>query len=681
MVKKLENTIKAIGNIVKKEKFIFLTIAIAFFSFFVAIFIVNKVADLITERGVNNKTEPIQQALTTELEYVLRQSKEMVESQIFDQYIERGDVLNILSIQNDEKEKRGLELIVAVNEEGIALSRIPTINNRGDYVAQTTPWGRSAAEGIPLATIGVGRDFPLIIVGAYPIKKNGDVVGAIYSGLWFNDEYSLKFKEKYLKNKNQIAFYSREEGITGSSFEDESVKNLLYVYFNQGTKWILGGYSNELVRINNDEYFVKNVVFPDGGVLIFVPYNSFQQNIIISLITVLIFLLPSLFLLRKPPTETQKEKRLALTVIAVIGLCIFISSFCFNQARFKKEIISIEKPPYTIYNSTLKFEPEQNVIDLHAEQRITIKIDTGGEAINAVQIIVNYDPSMGRIENVLTNSSFCSPEFFLEKEIDNNKGEARIVCGLPNPGFIGEKGVVAELLIQPLKAGELVLRFGEETQVLANDGLGTNVLRMVTNANYRVTSFESKVAASDKVSLPEVIIFSSTHPNSERWYNKKEITFSWPSQEGYSYIYLLDQTPDTTLTQENGKITNDKSVVLRVETDGAYYFHIAAKKEDKIGPISHFKIKIDKTPPLQLTIKSSATKIKVGEVVRFEFSSKDEVSGLQSGYYVKVDNGIRLPSLPQLYVAFSEKGKHTLSVRVFDNANNFSDADVEINVE
>lgn len=657
--------------LIKEKKLILLTIVVAFASFLTSIFIANKISVLITERKVFNTTQATQQALTNELAYALEQSRQMAESGVFNRLIEQNDVVGILALQSEEVERRQIDVIVAVNKEGIALSQVPLIYNRGDYAALTSPWGRSAAQGMPMATIGAGKNFPLIIVGAYPIVKDGKVVGAIHSGFYPNDKYSLRFQEKYLAAGTRIAFYAREEGIVGSSFQDESIKKLLLLYFNQGTQWIIGGYSNELININGNEYFIKNIVFPDGGALIFIPYSSSQQNIIISLITALVFVLFSIFLLRRPPQETRSERRRILVLIGIIGVGIFIGSFVFNRARFERKIVPIQRPPYTIYNSTLRFKPEQNVIAAHTEQKIVIQINTGGEAINAAQVVVHYDPAVARVEQILTANSFCPQEFFLEKEIDNDKGEVRVVCMVPTPGLTTDQGIVAELLIQMLKAGELTLRFGEETEVLANDGLGTDVLRMVTNAAYQVTEFNSK----------ELIIFSPTHPNSERWYNKKEATFSWPVQEGGSFLYSLDKIPDTAVTSSNGKVTTANTVMLQVSEEGVYYFHVAVSKGASAGPTSHFKIKVDTTPPAPPAIRTSATKIKAGEVVRFEFGGKDTISGLQAGYYVKVDNGILLPSLPQLYMAFPESGTHTLTVRVFDNANNFNESTIQINAE
>ena len=54
---------------------------------------------------------------------------------------------------------------------------------------------------------------------------------------------------------------------------------------------------------------------------------------------------------------------------------------------------------------------------------------TDGEAINAVQTVIRYDPAAVRIEDILTAESFCHRDLFLERSIDNSAGEAVIACG------------------------------------------------------------------------------------------------------------------------------------------------------------------------------------------------------------------------------------------------------------
>ncbi len=90
----------------------------------------------------------------------------------------------------------------------------------------------------------------------------------------------------------------------------------------------------------------------------------------------------------------------------------------------------------------------------------------------------------------------------------------------------------------------------------------------------------------------------------------------------------------------------------------------------------------DATPPLPTLIRASHTRIWTGEVVRFEFEGKDEMSGLQSNYYVKIaESKLFLPVGPQLYTPFLEAGTHIVTVRTFDNAGNFEDNSIEIDVQ
>lgn len=647
----------------------------------------DKVSVGLTKKLMSKETVVIEQAITDELEYSLQQSKEIVESGVLNPYIEVNDAENVLSISNNEKWERNLGFLTVVNKDGVALSNLPFIDIRGDYAGLTTTWGRSAAQGKETAMIGVGKNFPIIFASAYPIIKDAKIEGAIHSGFLLDDEYTVKFKEKYFKNGFQIAFYSKQEGVIGDSFQNESIKKLISTAFNEGSEWLKNGRSDEFISINNTDYFLKNIVFPDaensqeniGGVLIFLPHSTLYQKIILCLLVILLLLPLVVYTLKRLPTRNIKQKNQMLAVITVIALFIGAGTFYINQLKIEEAITPIQEPSYTIYNATLKFEPDGNIIGLDSKQRINIRLDTGGEAINTVQAIVNYDSSIVKVEEIITTNSLCAPEFFLEKEINNKLGEVRITCALPSPGLTGNRGAVAELVIQPLRTGDLTLSFKEGTKVLANDGLGTNVLRIATNANYQVAPSKFLLTGVNKVSFPQINLFSSTHPNSERWYNKKDIRIFWPVYKGYSYIYLFNKTPDTILG--DGQTLTDNSIALRVDSDGINYFHIAPYKDGKIGLTSHLKFKIDATPPIPPTIKTSGTKVRLNDVVRFEFSGEDETSGLQPAYFIKIDKGTHLPSLHQLYIGFPEKGSHTLSVRVFDNADNFTDSEVEIEVE
>jgi hypothetical protein len=121
---------------------------------------------------------------------------------------------------------------------------------------------------------------------------------------------------------------------------------------------------------------------------------------------------------------------------------------------------------------------------------------------------------------------------------------------------------------------------------------------------------------------------------------------------------------------------------FEAKKDGIYYFHLLSQREDEKSELSHYPIKIDSTPPMTLSVKASAESVAVGEVVRFELSSKDELSNLQSTFYVKLrDGGIFFPTGPQIFIAFPKKGEQKITVRVFDRANNYSESQKIITVK
>ncbi|MCX6741158.1 MAG: hypothetical protein NTY61_02045, partial [Candidatus Parcubacteria bacterium] len=359
-------------------------------------------------------------------------------------------------------------------------------------------------------------------------------------------------------------------------------------------------------------------------------------------------------------------------VLSLILFCVLF--FCVNRYIAKK-YININIPGVLIYNSTLNFYPSYDIFDVHYPQTVVIKVNTGGEAINMAEVSVDYDPSLIRVSDILTDNSFCDQKLFFKKEIDAQKGEARIVCGLPTPGFSGVDGTVAELVIQPLRTGNLVLSFGADTHVLANDGLGTDVLRQANNSFYQILDYYGQ----EKPGIPAVIPFSVTHPNSEQWYNSRTVRFSWIGQSGLKYDYWLDQEFNS--KPVNPKATTDNMVILNVPDDGIFYFHIAAEKNGQMGVATNYKLKIDSMPPLPPIIQASALRVKAGTVVRFNFSGQDDTSGLQPNYYVNLGGGISLPSLPRLYVPFSSVGTHVITVRVFDQAGNYSDSRITIRVD
>jgi hypothetical protein len=674
-------------SFVREKKFLTVVAAIFVAGFFIYP-LLNATALLVTKNIVDRETNSVSQGLMEDRAYALDQVKDIIDSGTISAYLAAGDRDNTLAVLNAEAQKRGLSTMTAVDKNGVAIARIPNLGVYGDFAAQTEEWGRAAAAGIAVTAIGPGRTYPLIMLAAAPIVSSGTVVGAIYGGYRFDDAYARSIRNKYLTGTGaQVLFYTMGDGRIGDSFNDPTDKTAVAGYFNQGSDWIQHGHTDETLSLDGKDYFVRNVVLRDpnapyaieGGMLIFFPTSNFAwYEIVIAGLGLGLFTFFVAWHLVVSHEGEITRRKYRIWIVA-LGILTFVAASYAEQYALQRNIPLIERPHYAIYNSTLSFVPDSDLVDLAHEQRISVNVITGGEAVNAFEAVVHFDPSLVRVTEIETTNSICGPEFFIERSIDNTKGEVNVTCAIPTPGFTGQDGTIADLLVQPLHAGSFSLNFSTGTQVLANDGLGTDVLRTVTDGNYQVGSI---IMATSSGGTPVVSLFSPSHSNSERWYNLKDVQIFLTSVPGSIYHYTLDQDPvaSLSLNDPSSSETTSSSVALHINNDGVYYFHVAAQKDSIIGPTTNFKIQIDTTPPAAPQIAMSQATVKKGDVVRFDLNSSDSESGLQSNYYVKIDNSIFFPALPDLDIPFVDSGSHTVTVRVFDNAGNYSDSEITVQV-
>lgn len=625
--------------------------------------------------------------LKTETANVLNQAKDLSDSIAIRNMIENSDRAGLFSVLEGERNKKNIDMILALNKDGLILSGTPPFSERGDFRLHITSWGSEILRREETAAFTEDRFLPLLIIGGIPILRDGDFAGAIISAVKLDGEYAREFSEKNLKNKEKIAFYSIEKGIIGDNFlENERIN--IHKYFDGAVIMNNGSPDFEIpseIELAGERFFVRNINFFDsrdkivGGALLFVPDVRLYENIIFASISVL-FLLLLLFVASRYKDaflsfNILKNKKYVVATVVLV----FIAAFFINEDALIKKAALIKKPPYIIYNSTLAFEPSFDTFARSDSHRIAIRVRTGGEAINVAGVIIQYDPKMIEVEEIITENSFCSPSLFIEKSIDNEKGEVNISCGLPSPGFSGIEGTVSELIIRIKEDGNFSLYFGQDTKILANDGFGTDVLRLATDGSYEsVNSIWPKEGEYQN----RLLVFSSSHPNSEKWYNDKNIFLSWVDfskcPNNCKYSYLFDGNAGSVPAGEN--ITENRYVNLYAEKEGIGYFHIAPYENGVFGAVKHYRVMIDTTPPLPPVGKVSETKIKKGDIVRITFESQDEISGIQSSFYVNFGSGLYLPVFSPLYLSFIEKGNHVITGRVFDKAGNYSDKSVNIEV-
>jgi len=162
---------------------------------------------------------------------------------------------------------------------------------------------------------------------------------------------------------------------------------------------------------------------------------------------------------------------------------------------------------------------------------------------------------------------------------------------LPNPGINSSSAVVGTIKFRVKSSETATLKFDNSTQILANDGVGTNILTSKTPAVYALV-----IAPPDGSTIT-----STTHPDQNAWYNSRTASFSWEEISGASsYSFTIDNSPKTIPPQKSA--ANETNTTLEVETDGIWIFHVRALVGKTWGGTSHYLVRIDSTPPVKFVV-------------------------------------------------------------------------------
>lgn len=152
-----------------------------------------------------------------------------------------------------------------------------------------------------------------------------------------------------------------------------------------------------------------------------------------------------------------------------------------------------------------------------------LKLEVSGVVtpINAIQSDISYDPQKLEIVNISTQNSFAS--IFIQKEINNTVGYARLTGGLPNPGFSGSMGTFGTVYFRGKAPGVTSVKFLPTTMVLANDGKGSNVLKNFGAISYLILSDKISDAQATKEMDSTTVLGASTKGTQMLFYDDKKV--------------------------------------------------------------------------------------------------------------------------------------------------------------
>ncbi len=329
--------------------------------------------------------------------------------------------------------------------------------------------------------------------------------------------------------------------------------------------------------------------------------------------------------------------------------------------------------------ATLYFSPSSGSYAAGATLTLGVYVSSGDKSMNAVSSVISFPPDKIEVLSIDKSDSIIS--LWVQKpSFSNSLGTINLEGIVLNPGFQGDAGRIIRAHFKVKNVGSSAINFSSAS-VLANDGQGTNILSEIKAADFNIISSSIAPDSTPPPALTQPLpgapeIFSSTHPDQNKWYADKNLKLEWSLLKDISGIrMILDKKPDSIPEISSPEFL--KSFDYRNLENGIWYFHLRFKNQSGWGKTSHFKIQIDSDPPESLSIKLMDGKETTSRAPSFCFEAKDALSGINyfqakigEKNFVKIDGASY--SAPLL-----EPGKHLLVVRAFDKAGNYLESSEE----
>lgn len=311
---------------------------------------------------------------------------------------------------------------------------------------------------------------------------------------------------------------------------------------------------------------------------------------------------------------------------------------------------------------------------------VSIFLNSGGESVNAVKAELIFDPKKLQIVSPSAGQSFISV-WVARPSYSNLKGTAAFQGGLPSPGLKTSAGLVSTISFRAIAPGEAMVSLDSSSQVFLNDGNGTNVLNSLGRAVYQI-----------KTPPPEgPEVFSLTHPEQHKWYNNNQASLNWQKEEGVTdFSYTLDQ--DSYGLPDNLGEGEHSSIDYIDLADGIWFFHIKAKKAGLWGGVTHYRLQIDSSPPADFPLSFEPSfnlpNTVFEEPVVF-FLTTDAFSGLDHYEIQTIDlesepaqgeGSFFVDASSPYHLLYLTEGNYLVVVRAYDQAKNWRDVSVEIEV-
>ena len=346
--------------------------------------------------------------------------------------------------------------------------------------------------------------------------------------------------------------------------------------------------------------------------------------------------------------------------------------------------------PATAHAANLYFSPSSGSHAVGTTLSVSVYVSSADQAMNAASGVISFPQDKLGVTSLSKSSSVLNL-WVQEPSFSNSNGTIHFEGIVLNPGFIGATGKIITVNFKIKAAGTALLNFSSGS-ALANDGKGTNILINLGNAQFNLGGAVPVVPTVPEATAPSIIsgvpsapqISSSTHPDSDKWYAKKDAKFTWNVPVGITGIRLLvGKISDATPTVLYTSAISEKEVPDL--SDGVWYFHVQFRNASGWGKISHFRFQIDTQPPKSFAIKFVHGKEIINPSPIITFNTTDTPSGINY-YRIKIGENNFFEVDPNLIISNpyalppQNPGKNTVVVQAYDKAGNITTSAEEFEI-
>ncbi len=325
---------------------------------------------------------------------------------------------------------------------------------------------------------------------------------------------------------------------------------------------------------------------------------------------------------------------------------------------------------------------------------VSVRVDSQGQTVNAAQGIIQYSKNILQVVSVEHSNSIFNI-WAQEPSVNTSTGEISFLGGSTN-SFSGGSLYVLDVTFMVRGTGLATLNFAN-AGVTAGDGTGSNILSSSTAISFmigngtpapvtgQVSSVTSTpvvvqqvVPAPVQIKRPVVptttvpiapVISVNLYPDQTAWYNTVgNFLAEWQLPVDVTDVATaLNQDPQFAPTSSEGLFDNKTFGTLK---EGVWYLHVRFKNSAGWGPVTHYRIAIDVTPPFPFTatIKEGSTTEVAAPTV--QFSTQDQPSGV-AFYRIFADGTLMGTTTETSFVPASLSfGSHDIEVQAVDHAGN-----------